>query len=779
MATYRYLYTVFILLCSWGLVSGAQKAPDETPGLPGEWGFKPAAGELLELTPPGFSWRPQDGAIRYGLQVSHEATFDSIAYEEDSIDYTVHCPPATFSPGSYYWRFRFNDGESWSGWSSVRNFTIVEEAAVMPLPARKDLLARIPTSHPRLFVRPEWIDDLKARAQSDLKSHYDKLIQECDELVANPPPSAEPPLYPEGTVRGSDPWRTIWWGNRTYTQKVLNGAATLAFAYLLNGDERYAALSRELLMDCADWDPVGSTGFVYNDEAAMPYNYYFSRTYTFLHAYLSEAEREKCREIMTVRGREMYDHLHPDHLWKPYGSHSNRSWHFLGEVGIAFLNEIPEASEWVWFAMNVFMNVYPVWSDNDGGWHEGMQYWQSYNYRFTWWADVMRAATGINAFEKPYFSQAGYYAMYLSPPGTKGGGFGDLTARISSSHAVKLVSVYSAQAQNPYWQWYVDSHEGEYGDSGYVGFIRGSLPKVEPREPTDLPTSRLFRGIGQAMLNSDLSGADNNVEIIFKSSPFGTQSHGYESQNAFLLYAFGERLFIRTGRRDSYGSEHHKKWMWQTKSVNSITVNGQGQMAHSAAAQGEITEFKTTEHFDWVVGEAAGAYPEGTLNRFTRRILFCKPEVIIIHDILEAPEASTFEWLLHSENAMQINSQHDISVISGEAAGKANFLWPAKLEIAYTDKFETPPRPRIQLTEYHLTASTSDPSLRQEFVTILRPHRVSEKLSGKASLEKTKNGFVVEVPTSSGPVQVELNESVRAVFHDSVTGQSVNFSSKD
>ncbi len=126
----------------------------------------------------------------------------------------------------------------------------------------------------------------------------------------------------------------------------------------------------------------------------MPYAYYFSRTYTFVHDLLSDEEREMCRRVMTARGREMYEHLCPRHLWQPYSSHSNRAWHFLGEVGIAFLGEIEEADDWVWFAMNVFFNVYPVWSDDDGGWHEGVMYWSSYIGRFTWWADVMRAATG-------------------------------------------------------------------------------------------------------------------------------------------------------------------------------------------------------------------------------------------------------------------------------------------------------------------------------------------------------------------------------------------------
>jgi hypothetical protein len=142
---------------------------------------------------------------------------------------------------------------------------------------------------------------------------------------------------------------------------VLNGAATLAFTRLLGGQERYGLEAKRILTECAKWDPKGSTGYIYNDEAGMPYNYYFSRTYTFINDLLSEEEKQICQRVMKIRGDEMYRHLYPRHLWRPYASHSNRAWHFLGEIGIAFAGEVEGAEDWVWFAANVFFNVYPVW----------------------------------------------------------------------------------------------------------------------------------------------------------------------------------------------------------------------------------------------------------------------------------------------------------------------------------------------------------------------------------------------------------------------------------
>ena len=67
-------------------------------------------------------------------------------------------------------------------------------------------------------------------------------------------------------------------------------------------------------MECARWDPKGSTGYRYNDEAGMPYAYYFARTYTFVNDLLTEEQKNICRQVMKIRGDEMYNHLCPGHF---------------------------------------------------------------------------------------------------------------------------------------------------------------------------------------------------------------------------------------------------------------------------------------------------------------------------------------------------------------------------------------------------------------------------------------------------------------------------------
>jgi len=747
---------MLVLLLLVSDLAAAELTLDEKPAGGGEWGYRPAQGAMSAVNPPSFSWRPQKG-LTWEVTCTGTQPYTNVGFLWEDIEFNVYYPAQTFSAGTYTWRYRGKDSKgNYTNWSRARTFTIAKDAASMLMPEREELLSRIPKTHPRLFMRPENLPRLRRLAKGEMKAQYDRLVMECERLLKNPPSTTEPPKYPKDMVSGSEEWRKVWWGNRTYTIKALDGAATLAFTRLLGGPEKYGAEAKRILLECAKWEPKGSTGYRYNDEAGMPYAYYFSRTYTFVNDLLSEQEKKICRDMMKVRGDEMYNHLCPRHLWRPYSSHSNRAWHFLGEVGIAFLGEVKGAEDWVWFAMNVFYNVYPAWSDDDGGWHEGISYGHSYLGRFTWWADVMREAMGINAYDKPFFSKAGYYTMYLMPPGKVGGGFGDGAWRRSASSNVSLMSQFAAQAGNGHWQWYVEEMGGAREIGGYIGFIRGTLPKVEAKQPDDLPSSRLFRGTGQAYLNSDLTDAGKSVQVIFKSSPFGTQSHGNEANNSFVLWAYGERLLVRSGHYDSYGSAHHSNWVWSTRSVNNITVNGRGQGKRTANARGEIFAFKTTPSMDIVAGEAGQAYEDGILNRFTRTILFVKPELVVVYDRLEAKEPSHFEYWLHAINKINVKNQHEVQVRNDNVVCDIDFLTPSGLTFKQTNEYDPNPRPRIKMREWHLTAETADKKKQMEFVTLYRPHRIEGKVPDEASLEQTKGGYALKAKLLDGEFVVLL-----------------------
>ena len=147
----------------------------------------------------------------------------------------------------------------------------------------------------------------------------------------------------------------------------------------------------------------------------------------------------------------------------PIRSHGNRIWHKIGECGIAFLGEIPEAETWLDYAVNKFYAGYPVWSDDDGGWHEGAAYWAGYMSKIVWWLQVAQSALRIDGLKKPFFAQVGDFPLYVAPPGSPNMGFGDLVLSSALRGRGRLHGILRARGGSRpesshagYWRWWTE-----------------------------------------------------------------------------------------------------------------------------------------------------------------------------------------------------------------------------------------------------------------------------------------------------------------------------------
>lgn len=717
----RRLITLTFFVASLGAMAAAWELEEQRPGT-NSWGYRPVEGSAGQVNPPAFTWAPEKKAAAYTLEIARDAAFDDRVYTVEATPWNAHAPSEILAAGNYFWRYRARDeAGAWSNWSVVRLFTVPETTRPFPKPTLEQLLQRMPGEHPRLFFRPEDLPRLRELRDGPLADRWEDLVKAGERIIANPPDTSEPPLYPEGTVHKGEEWRKIWWGNRLRAIAVADPAALLGFLYQVTGEEKYAAAGRDLLLALTEWDPDGSTEYRYNDEAAMPLLYFPARAYTWLHGYLTEEERGRVIAMMARRGEQCFNHLHGrNHLWQPYASHSNRAWHFLGELAMAFHGDIDAAPKWLDFAMTIFYTCYPVWGGEDGGWHEGMAYWASYLERFLYWVYAAKSAFDIDAFQKPYFDQAGYFAMYIAPPGAQTAGFADQGFHSNSSRGARLMGVLAGASGNGHWKWYADAHDSS-SVGGYMGFLYEAQGKpVKAIPPNDIPRDRAFHEVGIAALNSTLFDAGENIAVLFKSSPMGSQSHGYNANNSFLLTMGGKPVFIRSGRRDVHGSPHHTKWMWSTRSDNSLLVDGVGQYPHTPLAKGRITALASSAHYGIVAGEAGGSYKD--LDKWSRRILFVKPDYVVIQDVIEAKEPATFQWLLHTDEIpFEILHGNHVTWEGEPGAVDVRFLLPDALESTQSNEFDPPPAEwaSFTLNQWHLTVSTTQKAKTQEFIVVM------------------------------------------------------------
>ncbi len=203
---------------------------DERPAGAGEWGFRPRQGSVVRVHPAALVVRPQKNVVRYEWQCSPRADF-ATSIVRSTTRYPVWLP-SMLNAGEWHWRFRCGqkNGQT-TAWSRTRTFSVATNAAQLGIgitPAawdREQIAGHVPTEHPRLFVRPEAMDLLRARSKDSLAPDLLRLTRECEKTLAKPPATTEPPKYPKGTVRGSEAWRKIWWGNRRTTIAVLRPAA--------------------------------------------------------------------------------------------------------------------------------------------------------------------------------------------------------------------------------------------------------------------------------------------------------------------------------------------------------------------------------------------------------------------------------------------------------------------------------------------------------------------------------------------------------------------------
>lgn len=694
---------------------------------PEEWGYRPADNERVEVNPPALSWVPATGAKRYTVQMASNLSFrDAIVI--GSIPWTVYTHNKPLKPGPWYWRYQADGGE----WSRARRFEILPTAVEFPQPTMEELRRRVPNRHPRMFARPEDRERLRAALPS---AEGKRLLQAADRLV-----TAEPTPEPKVKANSKDPeTNQFWWSNRVQTVKALQEAEVLAFAWWLTGDDRYGQTARRFTLKLASWDPDGPTNFTVNCEAAKPMLHRMARAYDFGYGLFTEDERSRIRAMLLRRANDAWVSGEAKrgvgHLAEPYGSHANRLWHKLAENAIATLGETPESDQFLEYAVTKFFAAYPVWSDDDGGWHEGLSYFGGYMSKATWWFHIARTALGIDGFKKPFFKHFGDYPLYSTVPGSPNGGFGDLSSRpISSGWA--FMDFFVRETRNPYWAWWTQaSGLRQEADELVLGFLWSARPDVEAKAPVDLPPSKLFRGTGVAVMNTTLLGSTDNVQVRFKASPMGRWSHGHDPHNSFTLNAYGEALLVNNVYRDIYGSPFHAKWVWSTRAQNAVLVNGEGQQPHSAALGGRILKTEFRDGFDYVVGDATASY-EGRLKRAVRHVLFLKPDLVVLVDELEAAKPSTFQWMLHGLEAFTLQpEQQRLELKRAKAGVLVDYIadqpltmrqwtgYEPDVDHRYLESIKSPGIP----AQWHVEATSGQPALKMYGITVMRPYRSGAK----------------------------------------------------
>ena len=717
---------MFLCLASPTLPARAAEQPkadakpvlDPLPG-PAQKTYQPADGQIMEVTPPAFIWVPAGRKATYALQLSHSEFFpagDTRTYA--GLTRAVFVPREPLPPGRWFWRYGV-ETKSGTVFGRARLFAVPANARPFPLPDFDKAAQSVPVERPRLFLSGERLARVRAAAKGELKGAVQELVKSCEKAVGEE-------LVPEPDYQPKEPAKRGPWAVRIMntTRPPMDMMERCALAYLVTGDKRLGLEAKRRLLYFFSWNPEGPTSLFAYDEPPMWVMMRGMRAYDWTYDLFTAEERAKIEPNMKARALQFLKKLQSlPFESNPYESHAGRLPGFLGECALSFIHEWPEARQWLEYVTTIYMTSYPAWGGDDGGWQEGPSYWSAYMTFAVHFVVALRQATGVDLMQKPFFRNTPAYALYTVPPYHENSPFGD-NQHAQPRGQQQVMYAFSALTQNPFFRWYADA--AGYKPGGDVLGLATHDPSLKARSPLELPQARVFPGAGLVSMHTALGDKEHDISFLMRSSPFGSVSHGHADQNAFVIEAFGRGLAIATGYYPWYGSPHHSQWTRATRAVNSILVDGEGQVQRSPAAKGAITAFLHGEGYDYAEGEAGAAYGD-KLKQFRRHVVHVRPGVFVICDDLVAAKPATFQWLLHAHEKIGVDEpQHLLTIQHDPAAMEVRLLLPANLAFSQNDQYEPEPE-RIKRGEikntWHLTAATTAPSDTGRFLSVLTPHR--------------------------------------------------------
>jgi len=653
---------------------------------------RPLDGAELKISPVGLAWLPCPSAGGYRVDIFDEA--GRLSYRKDVGADPVHCPDRVLPAGTYTWDVVALDkqGSELGHWGR-RSFTILQGAVELPWIAPKELLRRVPQSHPRVLYPRANLNQIRSTLTTTRARSWQACKAAADRALSKGVP--EFPTYHH--IEDAGTCRLEYQKYFGYFRGHVDGALRdLALAYLMTEETKYAESAKQILLEIATWptadDDVSSVSAKWGDEVGLSFSKCAHIAYDWLYDALNEREKQLVFTMCRERAWQTYRRLaRRNYLTYPGESHNGRLIAYLSDMSLAMAGATPDAETWLTYSLKALLTFYPHWAGTDGGWAEGIPYGLWYNTFYIPAFEGLRQLAGYDLWQRPFFNNVRYFFFYctanhgeIRPFGDSAEGGGPGVGR--GSGYAELMAFHAHRYNDPYIGWWVQQIPGYRGGASGSLMHEDGLPS---KAPTDVPNSRVFRSVGWAGLHSDVSDPANDTCLIFKSSPYGSVSHSHADQNTFAIMKGGTALAIPSGYYGpSYGKPHHAEWTRSTKANNCILVNGEGQKIRSAAANGRIVEFKDAPGYTYVAGDATPAYM-GKLKKWVRHILFLRPGLFLLLDEIVAPVASQYQWKLHAFEKMDIEGNRVTSRRRG-ATLDVHLAGSHRLHLTQTDQFDTP-----------------------------------------------------------------------------------------
>lgn len=734
----------------------------------------PAKDVVLKSNPTPLLWPSvkhwENRDVRYNVYLSQDPAFPEAATQgnknQRACFYNPHRP---LKEGKWYWKYEIvSEGKTVS--QPVCSFIVPKDAEGLSSPTPDEFRKHIPSAHPRVMNYGRPIDEIRAR--SIKHPLYKRII--ADALTA-----AGKDIY-RGAVTDENPATA-----RRLTQKANKEVElyhTLLEGYTLKPDAavKNALLQRtDVLLTWPTNDLLGSKVLT---ALAVGYDMLFDELSADVKGEILAAIDSQLNEGLSRWPGHIETRQVENHFWQ-----MELAGNFT--AALATVGELASAGEMLDYTYGLFMARFPNLATQDGGWNEGEGYYSVNQTAIVDMALLLKRIGGIDIFQMPWYRRLTDYFTYFSPVGAPVSGFGDMHERVAtgSLKGRSETLVIGCEEKDPYALYRLFASlrpDGSfYGAPLSDDYWKKPLSKIEPwyqivndvqlapemaHCPNTLPHDKVFYGVGTAAMHTRLDKPAEDVAVYFRSSPFGSKGHAHADQNSFNIARRGERLFYSTGYYTSFADKHSLTSYKHTRASNSILINGCGQ-AFGHEGYGWIKRHIEGEHLSYVCGDASQAYKRTTdkqfsdflaqygieqapsfgmgdtpMKKFERHLVFVRPDVVVLYDVLEADSASQWTLLLHSMKPSSVSKDNVLSLQTSKSQAEAHVFGSTPIKGTVTNRFFAPADDFKQKykdgtpDQYHATFSTTENTGRMRFLTIICMADKDAKAIAVKSLGKGK-----------------------------------------
>lgn len=335
--------------------------------------------------------------------------------------------------------------------------------------------------------------------------------------------------------------------------------------------------------------------------------------------------------------------------------------------------------------MNNFFPVYGYYRGNTGGWNWGAAYsfWSLID-QYTLF-DNLFFSTGKNLYtDLPWVFNSINQYYYMCRPDNYSIHLGDGITRVYGDNAVYR---HSAMFNDLRSNWlsqvfgvpsYADWTMPKFYQLAFREF--NQMPATQP----ELPLDWYSKNVG--LVTSRTTWDTNAVQVWFFNSLSKKASHEHRDNLTFGIY-HKKPLVVDAGHYDSYGSVHFKNYYTRSAAHNVINIfdttevyyyggdivsNDGGQVESPTLMnynnifepnyqRGRWLSYYSGNNFLYCACDGRLSYSSVKVKKITRRLLFIKPDIVVIYDnlVLNSHPTNIYKprWNLHLQNLPAMSGQ--------------------------------------------------------------------------------------------------------------------------